>query len=378
LFVTWSGGGNVHPLVALGGRLQARGHDVRVLGPESLRERFASEGLELRAHRDGAAWTGGDPIDWPTPPTATQQMAYVRGLADDVATELAARPADVVVVDYMQPEALSAVQRAGLPLVAFVHTLYARVAVGPYSPMSMVGSLVMVNALRAELGLPAAGALPELLDVADRVLVLSVEELDRPDGPVPANVRYIGPIVEDPGPDAGWTPPWDDDGRPVVHACTSTVASTDEAAPVLQRVLDAAEALPVWVFVTATEEVRAQLVAPANAILSGYVRHSALLPHVDLFVTHAGLGSVSAGLTYGVPMVCLPLFYEQPDNAAHAGVLGVARTAAPDSSVDELRAVLAAALVDDEQRAVARRVAASVAAHGDRAIVELELLLAAR
>jgi UDP:flavonoid glycosyltransferase YjiC (YdhE family) len=33
LLVTWAGGGNVNPLLALGMRLRGRGHRVRALGP---------------------------------------------------------------------------------------------------------------------------------------------------------------------------------------------------------------------------------------------------------------------------------------------------------------------------------------------------------
>ena len=37
LFAIWAGGGNVPPQLAIARRLVARGHEVRVLAPESLR-----------------------------------------------------------------------------------------------------------------------------------------------------------------------------------------------------------------------------------------------------------------------------------------------------------------------------------------------------
>ena len=41
LFVTWDGGGNVPPVLALADRLRSRGHAVRAMGSACLAERFA-------------------------------------------------------------------------------------------------------------------------------------------------------------------------------------------------------------------------------------------------------------------------------------------------------------------------------------------------
>ena len=340
LAITWAGGGNVHPMVALAVELLARGHRVRVFGPSALESRFTAEGLDFVAQPSGQEWG--------------------RGLADAVAAELEREPVDVALVDYMQPEAMSAVELSGTPMAALVHTLYARVAAGPTSPMNMSGGLDRINALREELGLEPLAAITDLLGMAGRVIVAAPEALDRPDGRVPENVRYAGPLVEAPGPDEGWQSP----GTPMVHACTSTVAPPDVATAVLQRILDATADLAVTMFMTATDEVRSALTVPANAVVTGYVRHSAVLPHAELFVTHAGLGSVGVALACGVPMVCLPLFHEQPDNAAHAEALGVARTLANDAAVADLRKAIEAALADEGMRTAARSMSAAIRAAG--------------
>ena len=215
------------------------------------------------------------------------------------------------------------------------------------SPMTVVsGGLDAVNGVQLELGLPAVAQVPDLLDQCALAMVVTTEEFDRPDGPVPANVRYVGPIVERPGPDADWSPPWPLDAAPVIHACTSTVAPVEMAGDVLQRVLDAVAEEPAIMFVTAQDEVRDRLRLPSNAHVSGYVRHRVVLPLVDLFVTHAGFSSVAAALQCGVPMVCMPLMYEQPANAAHAEALGLARTVTSDASLEDIRAVVTSALAD--------------------------------
>jgi UDP:flavonoid glycosyltransferase YjiC (YdhE family) len=356
LFVTWPGGGNISPLVALGVQLVERGHEVRVLADETLRGRFSDEGLGFEPQL---------------------QAGQLLGLADNVLAEIKREPVDVVVSDYMQPAALCAVELAGLPSVAFVHTLYSGVAKSPMSPMTVVsGGLDAVNSLRLELGLAPLVEVPDLLDQCALTMVVTAEEFDRPDGPVPQNVRYVGPIVERPGPDADWSPPWPSSDRPVVHACTSTIAPPETARAVLQRVLDALAEDDVTVFVTAQDDVRDGLRLPSNAYASGYVRHSVVLPRVDLFVTHAGLSSVAAALRCGAPMVCMPLMYEQPANAAHAEAVGVARTVATDAPVEEIRSVITSALTDDGMRERARQFAASLrTGEPSVAVSELEALL---
>ncbi|MFL6110112.1 MAG: glycosyltransferase [Catenulispora sp.] len=375
LFVTWPGGGNLPPLLALGVMLTERGHEVTVVAPEAIRGRVEAEGLGFEAHRTPAGWCGGEGFTWPPGPTPEQQLACLRGLASDVDAALDRRPVDIAIVDYMQPEALSAVERRRVPTAAFVHTLYWRVARGPFSPMEMVsGGRDPVNAVRAELGLAAVDALPEMLDTAARVLVTVPRQLDRPDSPDSpdspgssddadrTNVRYVGPIVERPGPDAGWTPPWSADqrqrSRPAILISISTIASTDQAVELLQRVIDAASDLPVTLFVTTTDEAKTGLRPSANTHLSSYVRHSAVLPHVDLFVTHAGLSSVGAAVHFGVPMVCIPQFHEQPANAEHVAAAGLGRALPTDAPAAGIRTAIEAALVDDEMRATAAAMSA--------------------
>jgi len=365
LFVTWPGGGNVHPLVALAAKLRARGHDVHVLASPELRDRFESEGIDFVAHRSMA----------------------LRELADDVLAELTRRPTDIAVVDYMQPQALSACEAAGVPTVAYVHTLYTRVAVSDSSPMAMAGTLDAINVLREDLGLAPVDALPAVLGRCSRVFVVTVEDLDRPEA-VPANVRFVGPVVEGAGPDEGWRPPWPEGNEPLVHVSAGTVPPDDLVLPIVQKVLDATTSLPVHTLATvagradrpwksATDPDLGLLRVPENATVLPYVRHAALLPHVDLFVTHAGLSSIGAALTYGVPMVCIPIFNEQPANAAHVAELGAGRTLDSEAGVEELRDAISDVLGDPRYRTTAAAVSQRIKqlGNGEAAVRELEQML---
>jgi UDP:flavonoid glycosyltransferase YjiC (YdhE family) len=331
LLVTWEGGGNVPPAVVLARTLVERGHDVQVLGPPGAVEaRFRAEGVGYRA--------SGATVPW-------RPEAH-HALAAQVVDQLGPDGADVAVVDYMQPSALCGAEAAGVPVVPLVHTLFRDL-----SPMYMAADVEGTNAVRVGLGLAPVARLAELVERAPLVLVTTLEELDRPQL-VAGNVRYVGPLVEDAGPDEGWRPP----GRPLVVVSLGTTPMGE--APVLQRVLDGLDGAPVQVLATLGPHLSAQeLQGPANTTLTGYLRHAAVLPHADVCVNHAGLGSIGAALTFGVPLVCLPLGRDQPANAEAVAAARVGRVVAPDAPADHLRATVLGVLADVACRRNAARLA---------------------
>lgn len=64
---------------------------------------------------------------------------------------------------------------------------------------------------------------------------------------------------------------------------------------------------------------------PKNIIHMEYAPFSLLLPKVDLFVHHGGIGSTSQALKAGVPQLIRPVAYDQFDNSSLAVNLGVAK-----------------------------------------------------
>jgi UDP:flavonoid glycosyltransferase YjiC (YdhE family) len=101
---------------------------------------------------------------------------------------------------------------------------------------------------------------------------------------------------------------------------------------------------------------------PGNATLAGYLRHAAVLPHADLCVNHAGLGTIGAALTFGVPLVCLPLGRDQPGNAEAVAAVGAGRVVPPDAPADRIRATVLDVLEDDGCRRSAARLADEIRA----------------
>lgn len=298
LFVMWAGGGNVGPFLVLAEWLLERGHTVSALATEALHPRLGAAGIEV----EGA------------PPGSLPGFR-------DVMEALERGGPDILVVDYMLTEALCAAERSGLPTVALVHTLYAELLQdGAPHPIGMAGSVDALNAVRSEAGLAPIESHADLLAAPDLVLVTAPRELDAP-GALPANVKHVGALIEAPGPDGGWSPPRGE--GPLAVVSLGTVGHADADTDLTQRVLHALGQLPVRGLVTLPDYIApGDLEWPRNVTASGYVRHAAVLPHADLLVTHAGLGSVVTALAWGVPMVCRPLRRDQPDNARAVVRLG--------------------------------------------------------
>lgn len=341
LFVTWSGGGNVNPVLAMTARLADRGHAVRVLGSADLAPRFEAVKVAFAARAAEREWD-------------------TDAMADDVVAEVGRAATDALVVDYMMPGALVGAEVSGLPTAAFVHTLYAGMRhYGDLITMYMASSLEGINATRSRVGLEPVAQLGALLESTDLVLITSPRELDNPSpSELAANVRYVGPVLE-PVPDVDVTP------ADIVVSMGTT--AMDEG-PVIERICAAAEGRSIVV------TVGAHLEPSALSNATGYVPHGALLPHAKVLVNHAGLGGVLAALAHGVPQLCIPLGRDQPTNAAAVERLGAGLLLPPDASVEDIAAALDTLLTDDRYRDAARAAAATIARYGDKWAIELEAL----
>jgi UDP:flavonoid glycosyltransferase YjiC (YdhE family) len=69
---------------------------------------------------------------------------------------------------------------------------------------------------------------------------------------------------------------------------------------------------------------------PADIMHVTYAPYAALLPKLGAFVHHGGIGSTGQALRAGVPQLIRPVAYDQFDNSARAGQLGVARELLPE------------------------------------------------
>jgi MGT family glycosyltransferase len=135
--------------------------------------------------------------------------------------------------------------------------------------------------------------------------------------------RFVGPCIdprrEDPG---DWTPPPGDGPLALLAFGTSYTDRID-----VYRNTIGALAGTGWRLTIATGRVAPDRLGPVPdwVQLRTTVPQPAVLRAADAFVTHAGMGSCTEALWYGVPMVAIPQAVDQPLNAGQLEALGVGR-----------------------------------------------------
>jgi UDP:flavonoid glycosyltransferase YjiC (YdhE family) len=109
----------------------------------------------------------------------------------------------------------------------------------------------------------------------------------------------------------------------------------------------------------------AEFVGPPNVILERYVPHSAVLPRAAVLVTQCGIGTVTKGLMHGVPLVCVPLLSDQPDNAARVVARGAGIYVLPNASPEQIGAAIQRVLSDPKFRSAAQQMGVAIRREGD-------------
>lgn len=163
--------------------------------------------------------------------------------------------------------------------------------------------------------------------------------------------------------DPAWAPPpalADGDG-PLLYLSLGSLGAADVT--LMQGLIDRLAEQRARVVVSLGPE-HAQLSLPETMAGEEFLPQTSVLPHVDLVLTHGGNNTVMESLRHAKPMVLLPLFWDQHDNAQrmHETGFGV-RLATYAHEPAELTAAVEGLLADEamaaRRQAVARRLQAA-------------------
>ena len=362
LFVTEPGMGHVHPLLSVMHTLQARGHAVALATSRLYQERIEREGLPfypLSPHYSE------ERLEEFFPSIRYLRIHYLRVSYDFLRIFMASIPARIPelhqIAQVFQPSVVVAgpltfaaqlfCEQQALPwavLSPMTHfmspSLYAppagfpRVETMPVTlrlpyRLGLKGALRMAAALmapwrfalnryRRRLGLPSHADPLSPQVVAPSLLIHTCSreyDYNRPD--LPPQVHYVGPSVWDRPTD--WQPPsWLAEvprGKPLVYVSLGTVFNTRLS--VFRKIIRALGQLDVFGLVVTGPGCPPDLFSavPSNVRIESYIPQTALQAETTtrpaLIISHGGVNTVLTALSDGIPLLCIPLGADQPDNA---------------------------------------------------------------
>jgi len=349
--------GDVHPFIAIGEALVARGHEVRILASPPFEERIRRAGLAFaplgtaedyeRVLQRAELW---DPRRGARLILDELLQRLPEGYA---ATDRYAADGDVVLVGstlswgmrlvqekrglpaatvHLSPVCLqSATQPAILPGIGDLSwmpawALRALQAAGERFVLDrMIGP--RLNAFRATLGLaPVRRIWSRWMHSPDLVVGAWPAWFapPQPDWP-PSTITSAFPLFGERGTDLSPAlAAFLDDGAAPVGITPGSAMAHGEA--FFARALAACEADGRRVVLISPYRARLPSPLPDRVHAVDYAPFAALLPRLSALIHHGGIGTSAQALAAGIPQLVVPFAHDQFDNAARLSRLGVSRT----------------------------------------------------
>jgi MGT family glycosyltransferase len=161
------------------------------------------------------------------------------------------------------------------------------------------------------------------------------------EGEQPNTHRFRDPAWEEAaGELPGWWP--GREAEPLVYVTFGSVAgSFPRALPAYGVALSAVADLPARVLLTVGRDLDIDALPepPDNVHVERWVPQQDVLAHASAAVVHGGSGSTLGALAAGVPLVVVPLFADQPQNARRVAEVGAGLAVEPNR--DDIPATIA-------------------------------------
>ncbi|HUK32464.1 MAG TPA: glycosyltransferase [Vicinamibacterales bacterium] len=389
--------GHIHPFAALGRELQSRGHRVTYFQVVDLEQKIGSEDIGF--------WAVGQ-SDHPkgSLPESLARLGQLKGtsalrftiraierttvmMCRDLPDAVKSAGVEALLVDQMEPVGGAVAERLRLPFITVCNALAINTELQvppPFTPWqyssaswtrwrNKLGYAVsarltkpvaaVVAKYRAEWKLPAHRTMDESFSPLAQICQMP-REFDFPRAELPETFHYVGPLRRDPPRPPAF--PWERlDGRPLVYASLGTLQNS--RAPVFRSFAEACRGLNVQLVLShgggltkADEET-----LPGAPLVVSYAPQFELLARASATITHAGLNTVLDSLTNGVPVVTVPITYEQPAIARRVERAGAGQSISMGRLTPaRLRNALQAVLEQPRYREAAQKIAAGTRTAG--------------
>ena len=383
LFSSTRGAGHFNPLLPFARAFERAGYELLFAGPPDLGPAVDAAGFEFWQFDPppedelGAIW--GRVPELPPEQANEVVIGEIFGRLNTTASLPRLRAAceqwrpDAVLRDPNEYSSALAAERHGIP--------HARVALGLASSEELALGIAAgaIDAIRQAEGLPRdPGA-----DGLRRSPYLSVFPQTLDEGAQPDTHRFHDPAWDEPpGELPNWWPGRDDE--PLVYVTFGSVAgSFSQAQPVYDVALRAVAGLPVRVLLTVGRDLDLDALPdpPGNVRIERWVLQQDVLGHAAAAVVHGGSGSTLGAIAAGLPLVVVPLFADQPQNARRVAEVGAGVAVEPnrddlDATVAPLRAAIHSVLSEPSYGRRARSLADELRAEApvDDAVSTLERL----
>lgn len=386
---SYSGVGHVSPLLALARKLQARGHELVFFQRPDLEARIRAVQVPFAAYGEHDFPVGSLAQGLREQSQLEGPAAFERAIAALVSESrvilregpelIRKNKIEFLLVDECCDAGSTLACTLGIPFVSLALALTRVEEPGvphwgcplPYSddPAIVAQYAVWSNAVsalsvpllepinqeRARFGL---SPVKHVMETHSKLATISQQpaNFDFPRHELPDSFHYTGPFID---PEARpETPfPWEQlDGRPLVYAGLGTLQNGLPA--VFRMIAEACAPLDVQLVIGLGNGLRSEELGdlPGNPLVLSYVPQLQLLERAELMVTHAGMNSALECLSYGVPMVAIPITNDQPNIAQRIAWTGTGTVVPLETlTIERLRDAVDGVLADPSYRAAALR-----------------------
>jgi MGT family glycosyltransferase len=390
LITSWGNPGNLNPLLTAARRLRARGHRVRFLGEPAHREETIDAGFDALVWQRPRPLTPPDPNSddpaWEEIKTLVEQVMF-GAAADYAADTLAAlrmEPTDALLTNDFIAGAAVAAETLGIPYALLAPhisvrplegmppcgsgfgenlTVESQAAAKEKLTALMNGCLGLFNATRAVYGLPPLAHIFDHYDRADRVLLGLSPAFDFPAARLPENLRYVGPLLDQPSWSQPWQAPWSGPAeRPRVLVSLST--SFQNQAELLRRIVGVLGGMHLDAVVTVGPAMEKEsLNALPNVTVLHSAPHDTVMKEVSLVITHGGHGTVTRTLLNGLPLLVIPMGRDQGDNAARVVARNAGLAVQDAATAAEIAQAVQRLITEPQFRVAARHLGQAMTQH---------------